>query len=290
MRAAVADSEVTGIVLACAGRTFIAGADITEFGKPLQPPGFLEMIDVLDDSPKPVVAAIHGTALGGGLETALACHFRVAVASARFGLPEVKLGLCPGAGGTQRLPRVVGPEKARRDDRGRQPNRRPRGARARSCGRGRGGRPHRGCHRVRAPRGGGGRAPRPHPGPRREGRSRARQLRPLRRVPEEARAPDARVRGAGSVHQDRRGGGRAALRRGHGPRTGDLRRAHGRGAGPRPAVLLLLRARGGQDPRRPPQYRDPRRQAGGRRRRGDDGRGASPCASPTPGSPSRWWR
>ena len=112
MRQAVGDPAVSAIVLACAGRTFIAGADITEFGKPLQPPGFLEMVDVLDDSPKPVVAAIHGTALGGGLETALACHFRVAVASARFGLPEVKLGLCPGAGGTQRLPRVVGPEKA----------------------------------------------------------------------------------------------------------------------------------------------------------------------------------
>ena len=112
VRAAVADSEVTGIVLACAGRTFIAGADITEFDKPMQPPGFLEMVDVLDDSPKPVVAAIHGTALGGGLETTLACHFRVAVPSARFGLPEVKLGLCPGAGGTQRLPRVVGPGKA----------------------------------------------------------------------------------------------------------------------------------------------------------------------------------
>ena len=112
MREAVADPEAAGIVLACAGRTFIAGADITEFGKPLEGPGFLEMIDVLDDSPKPVVAAIHGTALGGGLETALACHYRVAVASARFGLPEVKLGLCPGAGGTQRLPRVVGLEKA----------------------------------------------------------------------------------------------------------------------------------------------------------------------------------
>ena len=112
MREAVANPDVAGIVLACAGRTFIAGADITEFGKPLQPPGFLEMIDVLDGSSKPVVAAIHGTALGGGLETALACHFRVAVATARFGLPEVKLGLCPGAGGTQRLPRVVGPEKA----------------------------------------------------------------------------------------------------------------------------------------------------------------------------------
>ena len=112
MRQVAGDPSVTAVVLACAGRTFIAGADITEFNKPLQPPGFLEMIDVLDDSAKPVVAAIHGTALGGGLETALACHFRVAVASARFGLPEVKLGLCPGAGGTQRLPRVVGPEKA----------------------------------------------------------------------------------------------------------------------------------------------------------------------------------
>ena len=112
VRQASGDPEVTGVVVACAGRTFIAGADITEFDKPLQPPGFLEMIDVLDDSPKPVVAAVHGTALGGGFETALACHFRVAVESARFGLPEVKLGLCPGAGGTQRLPRVVGPEKA----------------------------------------------------------------------------------------------------------------------------------------------------------------------------------
>ena len=112
MHRAAADPEAVAIVLVCAGRTFIAGADITEFDKPLQEPGFLEMIDALDDCPKPVVAAIHGTALGGGLETALACHFRVAVPSARLGLPEVKLGLVPGAGGTQRLPRVVGPEKA----------------------------------------------------------------------------------------------------------------------------------------------------------------------------------
>ena len=106
------DPAVIAVVLVCSGRTFIAGADITEFDKPLQSPGFLEMIDALDDSPKPVIAAIHGTALGGGLETALACHFRVAVPSARLGLPEVKLGLVPGAGGTQRLPRAVGPEKA----------------------------------------------------------------------------------------------------------------------------------------------------------------------------------
>lgn len=112
MRAVEGDPAVSAVVLACAGRTFIAGADITEFDKPLEPPDFLQTIDALDFSSKPVVAAVHGTALGGGLETALACHFRVAVESARFGLPEVKLGLIPGAGGTQRLPRVTGPEKA----------------------------------------------------------------------------------------------------------------------------------------------------------------------------------
>ncbi|TAH66806.1 MAG: 3-hydroxyacyl-CoA dehydrogenase [Rhodopseudomonas palustris] len=112
VNAAVADSKVQAIVLTCAGRTFIAGADITEFNKPPQPPSLHEVIDALDASPKPIVAAIHGTALGGGLETALGCHFRVAVKSAKLGLPEVKLGLLPGAGGTQRLPRAVGPELA----------------------------------------------------------------------------------------------------------------------------------------------------------------------------------
>ena len=112
MREAAGDPAVAAVVLVCAGRTFIAGADITEFAKPLQEPGFLEMIDALDDCPKPVVAAIHGTALGGGLETALACHFRVAVPSARLGLPEVKLGLVPGAGGDPAPAAGVGPEKA----------------------------------------------------------------------------------------------------------------------------------------------------------------------------------
>jgi len=112
VNAAVADSKVQAIVLTCAGRTFIAGADITEFNKPPQPPSLHEVIDALDASPKPIVAAIHGTALGGGLETALGCHCRVAVKSAKLGLPEVKLGLLPGAGGTQRLPRAVGPELA----------------------------------------------------------------------------------------------------------------------------------------------------------------------------------
>jgi 3-hydroxyacyl-CoA dehydrogenase len=106
--AALADSAVKGIVLICAGRTFVAGADITEFGKPMKEPGLAAVIETIENSPKPVIAAIHGTALGGGLELALACHYRIAVAEAKCGLPEVKLGILPGAGGTQRLPRVVG--------------------------------------------------------------------------------------------------------------------------------------------------------------------------------------
>jgi 3-hydroxyacyl-CoA dehydrogenase len=112
IKAAVADPAIKGIVLTCAGRTFIAGADITEFGKPPKPPALNDVLSEIENSPKPVVAAIHGTALGGGLEVALACHFRVAVKEAKLGLPEVKLGLLPGAGGTQRLPRAVGPELA----------------------------------------------------------------------------------------------------------------------------------------------------------------------------------
>src|ERR1700754_3534888 len=112
VKSAAADPEVKAIVLTCAGRTFIAGADITEFNKTLVPPSLHEVLAVIENSPKPVVAAIHGTALGGGLEVALACHYRVAVKEARLGLPEVKLGILPGAGGTQRLPRAVGPELA----------------------------------------------------------------------------------------------------------------------------------------------------------------------------------
>lgn len=106
------DAAVAAIVVTCAGRTFIAGADITEFGKPMQSPSLPDLIEMLESIMKPTVAAIHGTALGGGLELALGCHFRVADAGAKLGLPEVKLGLLPGAGGTQRLPRIVGPEKA----------------------------------------------------------------------------------------------------------------------------------------------------------------------------------
>ena len=111
-KAAGADPAAKAIVLICEGRTFIAGADITEFGGAMAGPSLTDVQDMMENSPKPVVAAIHGTVLGGGLEVALCAHFRVAVPSARFGLPEVNLGLLPGAGGTQRLPRVVGPERA----------------------------------------------------------------------------------------------------------------------------------------------------------------------------------
>jgi 3-hydroxyacyl-CoA dehydrogenase len=112
MATAASDDSIKAVVITCEGRTFFAGADITEFGKPPVGPSLPEVIDTIEASKKPVVAAIHGTALGGGLEVALGCHYRIAVASAKLGLPEVKLGLLPGAGGTQRLPRVVGVEAA----------------------------------------------------------------------------------------------------------------------------------------------------------------------------------
>ncbi|WP_374542948.1 3-hydroxyacyl-CoA dehydrogenase NAD-binding domain-containing protein [Sphingorhabdus sp.] len=106
------DDGVKAIVIRCEGQTFIAGADITEFGKPPQGPDFNAVLNKIEMATKPVIAAIHGTALGGGLETTLVCHYRIAVPSAKLGVPEVKLGLLPGAGGTQRLPRLVGIEQA----------------------------------------------------------------------------------------------------------------------------------------------------------------------------------
>ncbi|MCP4302200.1 MAG: 3-hydroxyacyl-CoA dehydrogenase, partial [Gammaproteobacteria bacterium] len=106
------DDESEALVIICEGRTFIAGADITEFGKPAVEPFLSDLLDTIESSSKPVVAAIHGTALGGGLETALSAHYRCALASAKVGLPEVKLGLLPGAGGTQRTPRLAGVEAA----------------------------------------------------------------------------------------------------------------------------------------------------------------------------------
>ena len=106
-----ADANVRAMVLIGAGRSFIAGADIRQFGKP-RPVFKRTSVDVIDGSTKPVVAAIHGFALGGGLEHALACHYRVAVAGAKVGLPEVLIGILPGGGGTQRLPRLIGPKAA----------------------------------------------------------------------------------------------------------------------------------------------------------------------------------
>lgn len=106
------DETIKAVVIMCAGRTFFPGADIKEFGNAPLSPDLPEVLVAIEQMPYPVIAAIHGTALGGGLELALACHYRVAAASARFGLPEVKLGLLPGASGTQRLPRLVGPKAA----------------------------------------------------------------------------------------------------------------------------------------------------------------------------------
>jgi 3-hydroxyacyl-CoA dehydrogenase len=107
-----ADDAIKAIVVICAGRTFIAGADISEFGKPAKGATLPELQAALEGGPKPVIAAMHGTALGGGFEMALMCHYRVGVPSAKFGFPEIKLGLIPGAGGTQRLPRLSGVEAA----------------------------------------------------------------------------------------------------------------------------------------------------------------------------------
>ena len=112
VRKFVADQDAKAAILICAGRTFNAGADITEFDKPRQDPWLPEVIEEMEASPKIIIAAIHGTALGGGLETAMGCHYRVAVPSAKLGLPEVTLGLLPGATGTQRLPRLIGAKAA----------------------------------------------------------------------------------------------------------------------------------------------------------------------------------
>ncbi|MBX3564706.1 MAG: enoyl-CoA hydratase/isomerase family protein [Sphingomonas sp.] len=106
------DASIKAVVITCAGKTFFAGADITEFGKPMQEPSLPVLVDQIEALDKPVIAAVHGTALGGGCEVALASHYRIAVPSAKFGLPEVKLGILPGAGGTQRMPRVAGVEFA----------------------------------------------------------------------------------------------------------------------------------------------------------------------------------
>jgi 3-hydroxyacyl-CoA dehydrogenase len=109
---ALADPAAEAVVVRCEGRTFIAGADIREMGRPRKPPGIKDFQGLMDGAKKPIVAAVHGTALGGGLEFSMLCHYRVAVPSARCGLPEVNIGILPGGGGTQALPRIVGAERA----------------------------------------------------------------------------------------------------------------------------------------------------------------------------------
>ena len=109
---AAASASVSALVLVGAGKTFIAGADIKEFGAPIEKPSLPDVIAAVERCPKPVVAAIHGAALGGGFELALACDARIATRDAMVGLPEVTLGIIPGAGGTQRLPRLVGVARA----------------------------------------------------------------------------------------------------------------------------------------------------------------------------------
>ena len=112
MREVLDNPQYAAVVLACAGRTFISGADIREFGQKMEGPSLSEINDLFENRSKPVVAAIHGVAFGGGLELAMGCHFRIAASDAKLGQPEVKLGLIPGGGGTQRLPRAIGPARA----------------------------------------------------------------------------------------------------------------------------------------------------------------------------------
>ncbi|MCC5698288.1 enoyl-CoA hydratase/isomerase family protein, partial [Klebsiella pneumoniae] len=107
-----ADDGVRAVVLVCAGRTFIAGADVTEFGKPPLEPHLPDLVDRIEGAAKPWVAAIRGAALGGGFGVAMGCRFRVALDSASVGLPEVSLGIVPGASGTVRTPRLAGVEAA----------------------------------------------------------------------------------------------------------------------------------------------------------------------------------
>ena len=112
LRTLLDNKFIEGIILCGEGKTFFAGADISEFGKPMQSPNLNDVVFEFENSKKPIVAALHGTPLGGGLELAMGCNYRVALANTKLGLPEVKLGIIPGAGGTQRLPRLAGVEKA----------------------------------------------------------------------------------------------------------------------------------------------------------------------------------
>ena len=272
-KAAIAEPAAAAIVLICGGRTFIAGADISEFGGRQRGASLFEVQEMMESSPKPVVAAIHGTALGGGLEVALCAHYRIAVPSARCGLPEVNLGLLPGAGGTQRLPADRrSPAGAGDDDRrqpragsgvsGDGPDRRA-GRRGHAAGR---------RHRLRPPAGGRGGAAgqdqRPAGG--------ADVGRRLRGLSGRQRQEVPRLQGAGGDHPDGRGGGVAPVRRGPRGRAGALRWAgHQPGVG-RPALCVLRRARGVEDPGRACRHPDDP---------GGIGRGSSGPAPWAAGSP-----
>jgi enoyl-CoA hydratase/carnithine racemase len=214
---AIANASVTAIVIRCAGRTFFAGADISEFESGIREPDLLAVLAAIEASPKPVIAALHGTALGGGLELALACHYRIASASAKLGLPEVTLGLLPGAGGTQRLPRVVGAPAAL----DMMVFGKPVGA-ARALDLGLvdrladndGALPEAALALCPRDRLAGTGAPQ---GQRARGAigARARGARPVRRVPPEERSRAARLQGAREYHPRGRGRSRAAVRRRH---------------------------------------------------------------------------
>jgi len=108
VRRAGADPAVAALVVACRGRTFMSGADLSELGSDIAAPPYAEVLRALEDFDRPVIAAMHGTPMGGGLEIAMACHYRCATAGTRLAMPEITLGILPGAGGTQRLPRLVG--------------------------------------------------------------------------------------------------------------------------------------------------------------------------------------
>jgi 3-hydroxyacyl-CoA dehydrogenase len=112
VRRAGADPAVAALVVACRGRTFMSGADLSELGSDIAAPPYADVLRALENFDKPVIAAMHGTPMGGGVEIAMACHYRCATAGTRSAMPEITLGILPGAGGTQRLPRLVGIEGA----------------------------------------------------------------------------------------------------------------------------------------------------------------------------------
>ena len=255
------------------GRTFIAGADITEFGKPMSAEAAARWSTRSRTRTKPVIAAIHGTALGGGLEVALACHYRVAVPSAKLGLPEVKLGLLPGAGGTQRLPRVVGVEKALEMVATGDPIARQGGARDRPGRRAGRGRAARGRDRLR--RGGARRAARSP-----KSRDRDDKIEAARGNPEifddfrKANARKFRGFDAPEVEHPRdRGGGRPALRRGHDDRAQAVHGADDRHAVRAPSATSSSPSARWRRSTACPTTRQPRADQEGRRhRRRHDGR------------------